>query len=137
MLKKISLAVLTSLLLTSVSFAEDAESVKIVSLQESPITFADVAKVSIAWSKGNQLLYTYMMNSLNDEAIGSVLKALPELSENKVALISVSMGLVLLLNETDLEFNEAMMHLATHKDLVEKSSLTLREVADALQSYSI
>ena len=136
MLKKLSLSILTALVLTSTSFAADSSSEKILSLKQSPINPADIMLVSADWSKANSAAYKFMVNAYEPKVAIKILESVPELAKNKRALVSITIGLIITLNQTNISPSEAMQNLSTHKYLIDQPKLSLQEAIDAL-SYSV
>jgi|GEM_PF-4901144 len=137
MLKKLGLSLLSALVLTNVSLAQETENVKIVSIEESPISRLDVAKISSEWADTNIAVYMYMMNSYSQKASDYILSSLPELKNNKVALASITMALVMLSEQSDLDIEEGIRHLYTHKYIVNMTKISWEEAVSALTTYSI
>jgi len=137
MLKKLSLSILSVLVLANGALASDSENVKIVSIEESPISRTDVAAISTAWSEGNSAVFFYMVNSYVPEAADFILGSFPELKNNKVALASVTIAMVILDQRTQFDRAESLKRLSTHKYLVNMPEISWDEAVNAFQTYSI
>jgi uncharacterized protein YfiM (DUF2279 family) len=134
MLKKSILTVLSSLIFTATAFADD---VKIQPVGASGISVADVAVVSADWANGDEAASQHMMRYFNLDAAKAVLDAAPELINNKRALVSLTIGLLILNEQTELDVRKALNGLSTHTDLLAKPQLSIEEVVNALTSVRL
>ncbi len=137
MLRKTILTTILSLIFASAAGANEASIVEIQSLESSPISSADVAAVSNDWTNGDVEQANYINSAFNPNAAQVLLEAVPELEENKRALISLTIGLVLLRQQSeDLDVRRTLLNISTHKDLLRKPVLSVKDVMNALTSVA-
>lgn len=137
-MKKSILTILSTLIFAGSAFAIESSTLEIQALDESGISYADVAAVSADWAAGDADLQTYIMNHFSAEAVEIVLEAVPKLETNKRALISITLGLVMMVQQKDdFDVQKALINISTHNELLTKASLSIKDVAAAITSQTI
>ncbi len=136
MLKKTILTTLLSLAFTVSAGASEDSALKIQALDASGISYSDVSMVSADWAKGNTEHAKMVMSYYHPDVAKTLLEAVPELQENKRVLISLSIGLMLLVEQSDVDIQKTLLNISTHQDLFKKPSLSIKELSIALTSIA-
>ena len=137
MLKKSILTVLSTIVFATTAFAGDVTNVKIQPVGSSGISINDIAVVSADWANGDLEAYNHMLRYFNPDLAMAILKSAPDLSKNKRALVSLTMGILIMNEQSELDVNKAIRGISTHRDLISKPVLSVEDVVNALTSVSL